>query len=295
MDVLPDPILVVDGEGRYIDMIGGADRLLYHDGSVLIGKRMHDVMPTAMADRLLALIRRTIESGSLQIEEYELSAEDLSVEDTDGQTARQWFQGRLAPVTLPGHDEPCVVWLAINITERVETRQELERRAYIDPLTGTLNRRAFVDELGKAEERFKRYGHNVSVGMFDIDFFKRVNDTYGHAVGDEVLIAVTQKMGETIRNLDSLGRWGGEEFCIVFPDIDEEKAVEAAERIREAIEAVSLNADGETFAVTISAGVSAMRKDDETPFDAVNRADEALYAAKEGGRNRVCRARDLKK
>lgn len=171
-------------------------------------------------------------------------------------------------------------------TERAE--HAANQLASTDPLTGAYNRRTFHDLFGKALSRARRLEKPVSVIMLDLDHFKSVNDTYGHLVGDRVLRRFADVVRSQLRQEDVLVRYGGEEFCVLLPDIDGPGAVTLAGRIRDAVEREPFVVDGQSIRVTTSAGVAA--RIDEGPEqmdDLVDRADEALYIAKRRGRNRV--------
>ena len=165
--------------------------------------------------------------------------------------------------------------------ELVEQTRRLERHLYEDALTRLYNRRFILTQLAAQISAARRHGRPLSVALVDLDGFKALNDTYGHAVGDEVLVAVAQALRDGTRKEDAVGRLGGEEFLVVLPDADARAAAHAAERMRAAVAEV----DGPE---PISASLGwAVADPDEPPEDAVRRADEALYAAKAAGRNRV--------
>lgn len=175
----------------------------------------------------------------------------------------------------------------------IEHRQALtllEQRAYSDPLTGLANRRAFIERANSELARTVRHHGVLSLLMMDIDHFKRVNDTHGHGAGDLVLQAVTAVCEHTVRAGDLVGRIGGEEFAILLPDTDSERAMEIAERLRVALaEHITTLGDGSAVNVTASLGVTTLH-DNESPFETLLvQADQAMYRAKRQGRNRVCR------
>ncbi|WP_081696687.1 diguanylate cyclase [Megalodesulfovibrio gigas] len=164
--------------------------------------------------------------------------------------------------------------------------EELERRSQTDTLTSLPNRTR-IDELFLTEcSRGERYGRPFSVIMLDIDNFKRVNDEFGHQMGDKVLVATARAARDAVRTVDTLGRWGGEEFLVLCPETPEDMAVQVAERIRQVIAATAM---GTGTPQTISAGVASLLPGD-TPDALLQRADAALYQAKRLGRNRVCAA-----
>lgn len=163
--------------------------------------------------------------------------------------------------------------------------------AYLDPLTGTRNRGALICSLQREWEMARRYSRPLSVIMIDIDHFKTINDTYGHATGDGVLQAVARNVADNIRASDLLFRYGGEEFLVLMADTDEEGAKQLAERIRSSLEhCICLPGDGLTIRLTASFGIAALRSE-ETKETLVQRADQALYRAKADGRNRVAVSR----
>jgi len=172
----------------------------------------------------------------------------------------------------------------------VRMQKQFRRLAETDALTGTANRRAFMQFLELATDRSRRHQIPASVIMLDLDHFKQVNDTHGHAVGDRVLIDTVAAIQKCLRDSDMLGRLGGEEFAVVVHDADLDAAAETAERIRASVEAMSVKTDdGVPVPVTASLGVTAVRCAEglDTPESLLQDSDEALYAAKENGRNRV--------
>lgn len=173
---------------------------------------------------------------------------------------------------------------AKDITEQKHAEQELRERAEKDYLTGLYNRRAFYEIFESEVARTLRYGRPLSLVMLDIDHFKKINDTYGHAVGDEVLKATSLALQKSVRGSDTLARIGGEEFVILAPETTLEHTRDLAGKVRCAIESASLLPDGGKF--TISFGVAEF-DNTITTDDLLRRADEALYLAKENGRNRV--------
>ncbi len=164
---------------------------------------------------------------------------------------------------------------------------QLRRLAETDELTGLSNRRELLRSLDRRIASSKRTNRPLSVAILDIDRFKRVNDTYGHPAGDEVIKAVGHAATQMMRDQDIVGRLGGEEFVIVFPDCDTEAAFGACERLRRAIAQLPiLIENGHAITITLSFGVARFTGDDDRT-SLIARADEALYQAKEGGRDQV--------
>jgi len=169
--------------------------------------------------------------------------------------------------------------------ELLEARHAAEILARIDALTGVLNRRAILNELEREAERATREGSPLGIGMLDIDHFKLVNDTYGHAAGDAVLCEVVRRALGVMRPYDSFGRFGGEEFLVLVPGSGREELKEVLERIRSVIGSSPIAVDGHELAVTVSLGGAT--RGSESADGLIARADDALYNAKEQGRDRV--------
>jgi len=163
----------------------------------------------------------------------------------------------------------------------------LETLSITDSLTGLYNRKKLDDILADQLARFKRNQRSFAVLLLDIDHFKRLNDTYGHLAGDQVLESVARTFSSSIRNIDFAARYGGEEFVIVLPETALSAAREMAERIREQVRSASYQFNDQSIAVTLSIGVANSRSEDETAEAVLARADRMLYEAKHAGRNRV--------
>jgi diguanylate cyclase (GGDEF)-like protein len=162
----------------------------------------------------------------------------------------------------------------------------LEALAVTDGLTGVFNRQKLNDVLTEHFLRFCRNHRAFAVLMVDIDHFKAINDTHGHAAGDDVLVHIAVILKQTVRAIDTVARYGGEEFVLVLPDTLVAAGAEVAERIRAAVESQHVTNDG-VIAVTVSVGVTESRDEDLSPEGLLARVDQALYAAKRAGRNTV--------
>lgn len=161
--------------------------------------------------------------------------------------------------------------------------KELEKLAITDKLTKLYNRHKIDEVLLAEKNRAVRYGSSFGVLMLDVDHFKRINDTYGHHIGDQVLQNLAEILQNNSRNTDTIGRWGGEEFLVVLPEITKEALIHYAEILRAKVEEQTMD---EEHKVTVSIGVS-IYKPEESIETTVSRADDALYSAKTTGRNRV--------
>ena len=167
--------------------------------------------------------------------------------------------------------------------------KRIEELAELDELTGASNRRCIMRVLDEEIARADRSGSPCSIALIDLDWFKRINDAYGHPTGDEVLRTFSITMFANIRSVDRFGRYGGEEFLLVLPDMDTDGALRALDRLRTIIADLDWSAFSPGMKVTISAGVATL-KPNETSDTFLARADSALYAAKAQGRNRITRA-----
>jgi diguanylate cyclase (GGDEF)-like protein/PAS domain S-box-containing protein len=179
-----------------------------------------------------------------------------------------------------------VFFISRDISDRKRMEAKLEKMAHTDILTGLPNRRRFLELLSDELARCQRYGNKVSIMELDLDHFKRVNDRYGHAAGDETLRQFASLVRGRLRQNDFAGRFGGEEFMLALPETEAAEARLVAERIRRDLEARTVTIDGVSFNVTVSIGLAEYISD-ETPEECLKRVDAALYRAKQKGRNRV--------
>jgi diguanylate cyclase (GGDEF)-like protein len=171
--------------------------------------------------------------------------------------------------------------------EAIRARDELHFQANHDALTGLWNRRAILDLLDREMERSRRSLDPIGLLMLDVDHFKRINDTLGHPAGDEVLREVANRIGQTLRSYDSVGRYGGEEFLVILPDCNETQTLQSAERIRLAIAERVYSAAASGVSVTMSIGATVLSSGAVSAMDILAIADGALYQAKTEGRNRT--------
>ncbi len=187
------------------------------------------------------------------------------------------------------------VVISLNDASKRRTLKKLEKAqeklkvlAVTDPLTGLLNRRAFMERAEKERCRSVRYQKRLSILMIDIDHFKKVNDNYGHAAGDQVLVAVSSVFKHSLRDIDLIGRYGGEEFIILLPESDTSSLLTVAERIRKSVEDTRINVDSMSIHLTVSIGAADFVPSESSSLDIlISQADKALYQAKTGGRNKV--------
>jgi diguanylate cyclase (GGDEF)-like protein/PAS domain S-box-containing protein len=252
----------------------------------LLGKKLveHSYLPNA--NIFQEAIAHTLESGEECSFEVEVPTA-VGGHETHiiSMITEQDESGTVVGVLTTGQD----------ISERKRLEQELERQAYIDYLTGLVNRRHFIELAVTELSRLNRYGGELSLILFDIDHFKRINDTHGHSIGDLVLRKIADICRENIRDIDIVGRLGGEEFVVLLPQTNRQQATEAAERLRLALANAKVRLDkgasqGFTASfgvVTISNGSNEHAKPTSID-DLLIRADSAMYQAKHSGRNQVC-------
>jgi diguanylate cyclase (GGDEF)-like protein len=269
-----DAVLILDTSDRLLDFNPAAKGLL-----PILNKRNlgTEILPMlANTPHFAEAVRRAEERAAVEMED----AADRSYE------VRTW-----PLMTASSHSTSRLVGRAVifeDVTARVRLREELRGRAETDPLTGVGNRRRFHQALEAECNRFSRYKVPVSVLMIDLDFFKEVNDQFGHPAGDAVLCRVAQQLQGSIRKSDILARYGGEEFAVLLPATMEHGARIIAERIRVTIEQQPIEVDGFRIPMSVSVGVASLSKAGYTsPETLVKNADMALYQAKAAGRNRV--------
>jgi diguanylate cyclase (GGDEF)-like protein len=184
---------------------------------------------------------------------------------------------------------------AVTALQSARQYEEIKRLTFIDALTPAFNHRYFQETLAKEINRHTRTGHEFAVALLDIDNFKRINDTFGHPVGDDILKGLVEVLMTNARDTDVVARYGGEEFAIIFPETPAASARDAANRMRELVERHEFAPTALTrvLRITISVGVASFRTDGETNADLIARADAALYYAKKNGRNQVAIATEL--
>jgi diguanylate cyclase (GGDEF)-like protein/PAS domain S-box-containing protein len=174
-----------------------------------------------------------------------------------------------------------------DINERKQVEHQLKQQATTDGLTGVVNRRYFLELAAREIRRALRLKQALALALIDIDYFKHINDTYGHAVGDEALLAVTHIFQHNIREIDIFGRFGGDEFVLLLPETSLSQARLIVERLCRALTAQPVDLSGKAVPITLSVGIAGLANATDAWEALLERADRALYQAKEAGRNRV--------
>ncbi len=301
LSAVPEPFFVYDEEGTYLDILGGMDRNKYHNASHLIGQKMHDVMNTKLADRLLRKIKLAIETESLVTFEYAIDPKDISgYEGQPGPSGIRWFEAHISPLAADPGEKRKVVWIAFDITKLKNAFEALDQQSRqlreisrIDNLTGLLNRRSFY-EMARLEitkfraEKISGSCSGFFVMMMDLDHFKQINDNFGHYAGDNSLRYFAKILKTCLRSNDVIGRLGGEEFAIVMSGDCIDTAESLAERIRQATETARISFQNSTISFTVSIGITQLGDDEDDIIEALKRADQVMYRAKREGRHRIC-------
>ena len=198
----------------------------------------------------------------------------------------RYYRVSMSLVTLKNRSVIAKIFLFREITDNVNLMRELEKAAYMDSLTGIFNRRHFIELANMEINRALRQNQSIYSAMLDLDLFKNVNDTYGHAAGDAVLKKTAEVIHAAIRSYDLLGRYGGEEFVLLFSNLETDEALKLMERIRENMENAITVYEDIKIKITCSIGMARFEEND-TLENSIKKADEALYNAKNAGRNLV--------
>lgn len=288
-ECLPDLVFLIDEDGRYHAILGGTDRQRYHEAEHLLGQRFHDVMPKDFADRMLAEVRKALESGELNTTRYALGPHDVQgYAERAGPQTPQWYEARISPVPERYPGRRYVVATVFNINDRVHAEAALKRMAYTDELTGLPNRRAFRRFGRRLLHAMRQSGRDLAVALVDVDHFKRINDRFGHHAGDAALRDFASALIGNLREEDYVARIGGEEFAFLLPDCSASDGSLLLERVRKSIRGTEFRFGDTVFSLSFSAGVASTGRNEPESVDALLKAaDGKLYAAKTKGRDRV--------
>jgi len=264
MEHIKEGFILVDTENRYLSSNPAAEKMLPGITKLTKGDSIYSA--EGWPEEFLIN-----ESGSVEF-------------STTGDS--RFFRAAISPVFDKNDVQIAMIILIADITENVNFVKELEMAAYTDALTGLYNRKHFMELANADIQRAARLDQTLYMAMLDFDFFKNINDTHGHTAGDLVLKTAANIIRKDIRSYDLLCRYGGEEFVILFVVKDEKEAYDAAERIRKDIKKCSMDYEGKELKITCSIGLAKFQKND-TLEDSIKKADEALYAAKDAGRDKV--------
>lgn len=281
VDHSPDALLIVSSKGLITFANATCFELLGYRPEELVGQLPEILIPSSMREGHVRF-RTTYNQGATRRSMGRLNSLMAIKKD-----------GNVIPVDIalsPIGEDGAGPLTAVAIRDATQQRafvHDLERLAKTDPLTGALNRRSFDNAYARELERTKRAKNHLFVMLLDIDHFKKINDQYGHAAGDQALKQLVSTCQSTLRKTDVLARIGGEEFAILSPVEEGNEAMVLAERLRENIMTISVPAGAGAFSFTVSISVACAKTTEATAADVLARADQALYEAKRTGRNRV--------
>ena len=273
---LPGIFYMLDRQGNFIRWNSNFKEIANYSDEEMLGKYVLDFIAEKDRDLIITRIKETFEKGESFAEAHLLTKQ--------GKSIPYYFTG--CRILL--QDQFFLIGLGQDISERKQMEEELWRLANTDFLTGLMSRRYFMKKI--EEEFISLRNHDInccSVLMLDLDHFKHINDTYGHAVGDTVLKHFSALLQSNLRQMDVAGRLGGEEFAIILPYADIYEAKQCAERLRNIVANSPIIENNNVISITVSIGISMLRENDRYADTALIRADNALFAAKNKGRNSV--------
>jgi diguanylate cyclase (GGDEF)-like protein/PAS domain S-box-containing protein len=277
-----DALIMIDSKGRTTFWNSAAEKMFGYRAEEVIGQDLH---------KYIALDNDRKEAAK-GMPDFAKTGEGQVMGSVMEFTAKDKWENTFPVERSVSSFQLSGEWYAVgiirDITKRKQIEEKLRRLATTDTLTKLPNRRHFLECLESDLNQAKRYKRPFSLIMLDIDHFKSVNDTYGHDSGDKVLETFAQICLETVRQTDTPGRIGGEEFAVVLPETDNKAAVILAKRLRKNIESATIGLPGgEEISITASIGVVSLTENDDSSDSLIKNADQALYEAKRKGRNRV--------
>lgn len=281
MNTARDAVVVINDRQRILEFNPAAERMFGYQGSEVLGQDLSLLMPEEMAE---LHARQVGESPLLEGGHQMGKGREIQALRRDGSR----FPVEVSVGSTLVGSEPVHVGILRDITERKEAEWQLQRLATVDGLTGVFNRRAFMEQGEQMLALARRYDWPLAVLMLDADYFKKVNDSYGHHVGDQLLRLLAERVGAALRSTDILGRLGGEEFGLVLPETGAQGAAELGQRLLRVVREASLPLeDGGVLRFTVSIGGATLEAGDGCLDDLFRRADACLYQAKDGGRDRL--------
>ncbi|NOI68243.1 GGDEF domain-containing protein [Vibrio sp. 99-8-1] len=288
LETLPDRVFIISQSGIILDVMGGDGSSIVLNKHALVRQSLNKVFGNDKTEQFDAVIQRAIKEKTVQVYQYSVEPDVFEkLSSTSKIDSTQWYEGRIQLLPFKVNDEAVVVWISRNTTQNHLLQEKLKQQAELDYLTGVLSHRSFFDRAVHCFKCKKRYCKATTLLLLDIDHFKSVNDTYGHLAGDAVLKNTATTLQQALRDVDYLGRVGGEEFAVLLTDTDVNEAYPVAERIREKIEQMLTHYKTTPIQITISIGISDILSDDSDITVAYERADKALYQSKLAGRNRT--------
>ncbi len=275
-----DPIFVKDAQSRIILANDSFCSIFGLQQADILGKTLAENVPEKEREQFLRIDKQVLTDGIKNVTEETLTL--------NGKASRTIITTKTRYTNVNG--DHFIIGVISDITELKLLEQQLREKANTDFLTNLHTRRHFMDLANQELNRLARYDSPLSFMVLDIDLFKLINDTYGHQSGDIVIMKFAEICQSILRSVDIMGRIGGEEFAVMLPETNKDKAMEVAERLRERIEnmRVVLEENQTPITFTVSIGLVSVTSKDKTLQELLNLADQALYQAKNTGRNRVC-------
>lgn len=274
---IPDLMFELSRDGVYVNVWAHNPQELAATKEQLLGNSVTEILPPTAAQIVMATIDQTLQEGSS-------SGRQIEIQTPGGEL---WFE--LSASLKENNDaEPTVIMLSRNITARKELEFKLRYLSRHDSLTTLYNRRILEEILKRDIHRAQRYHTPLSVCMLDIDYFKQINDTYGHQMGDRVIKELAMLLKNSLREIDYAGRYGGEEFVIVLPETPLSHAHDFAIRLLKTIAALKFQSENQAlFSITASIGIAELNEKNNSYEALIKAADNAMYLAKDTGRNCV--------
>lgn len=276
------------GEAKHGDIKGMENdiiRTVMQDGNPLLVSGEEDRMKFNLPSQVKSFLAVPVILSGKVIGVATLEDFALRIGDVPGEIGA----GEISPEKIMGISSILMTQFVLQM-QKARLYEKVEKLSIVDGLTQVVLRRYFMQRFEEELKRSRHYILPVSFLMIDIDHFKNYNDKYGHLVGDAVLKEMAATLCEGVRDVDLVGRYGGEEFCVMLPETDADGAYQVAERVRWLVENSHFKAYDEETLLTVSIGVSSFPADGDTEMGLIDKADEALLRAKKSGRNQVCKA-----
>lgn len=282
--VILDRNLMVTGWNRWMELHSGIS------AADVVGCQVCETFPDLSRSSFLRIVKGVLAFGNYASYSQKLHKFLFPMKNphsSHGQLPQMQQNCTVGPLRNEQREIIGVYITVQDVTDFVFYEEKLATMAKTDCLTGIYNRRYLDQRLQEELDRCRRHGSPLSILLLDIDHFKKINDTYGHLCGDYALRGIATELRRSLRSIDILGRYGGEEFCCILPETPLDQACKLAERCRAEISAAPLCCIDQQLTVTASIGVAGQLSGD-TMDRLIKRADDALYQAKHQGRNRVC-------
>jgi len=276
-----DAIVVADQLGNIVFWNDASEKLFGYNFSEVVGKYVHDILPAYnLRDKADKSFNKFKKKGNGPVIGNSLQVRGLK---KNGKEVHLQF----SPNTIEVDGQLYIFAFLRDISDLINLQEKLRCQATIDELTGLLNRRSYIERTEIVFNKSIRHKQPLTLMMLDIDYFKKINDKYGHLVGDITLKVFSNGVAKLIRTEDILARVGGEEFIIVMENLSMDSALTLAERIRLEVENMLIKASEHKIKLTVSIGLASRKSDDHSLELLQHRCDKALYQAKNSGRNRV--------